>query len=209
MSTRTYILSWKATATGVEDVQAKAYATQAEAERALPGESVSRKAFVVRIPQDLVGTSSQNVALYNALSGDSVKRFETQTIGRNRLFQAMTDKFGMLELSVAPAAEATDEPTTTTSTAGEAPVEEGADDMASKKKANGKKSNGTGGRARKFELTAKVTVLAKENPHRKGTWGFKQFEMYRTGMTVGTLLEKGAKVAYLSWNVSRGDIKIG
>jgi len=45
---------------------------------------------------------------------------------------------------------------------------------------------------------AKITILAKENPKRKGSAAAKRFALYTSGMKVSTALEKG---------VTRGDLR--
>jgi hypothetical protein len=72
------------------------------------------------------------------------------------------------------------------------------------------KGNG-GGRGRKglFPLDAKIKVLAKENPHRKGTILHKYFDKYKTGMTVQTALDAGIVWANLRYLNGRELIQVG
>jgi hypothetical protein len=74
-------------------------------------------------------------------------------------------------------------------------------------KAKAAKSNG---KAQTFSPEAKITVLAKENPKRKGTAEFKRFAKYKSGMTVAAAKELGiANNLNLTIDVQREYIKVG
>lgn len=71
--------------------------------------------------------------------------------------------------------------------------------MADKKE---KKSAAKRGRRMPEELLAKkIKLLVKENPKREGTASYKEFALYKSGMTVGALLEKGLRAAALRWDL--------
>jgi len=84
--------------------------------------------------------------------------------------------------------------------------------MAKAKKAKSEK-NGSGrrGRAPAYGDDATITKLVEGNPKRAGTRGHEVFAMYRTGMKVGTLVEKTSRaeaLANLRWDVSKGHISV-
>lgn len=94
---------------------------------------------------------------------------------------------------------------------GEKPVASpvAADKKDKKKKAkNVKGGGGKGGKAAtNFDKEAKITVLVKENPKRKGSLSAKRFSNYKTGMTVAEAIEKGLGPD-LAWDISHGFIKV-
>ena len=81
---------------------------------------------------------------------------------------------------------------------------------AEKKKAAPKATSGRG-----FSPEAKIKVLAKENPHRKGTILHRYFELYEPGMTVEEAEAAGAKAKLedvrlnLRYLRSKGVLSIG
>lgn len=79
-----------------------------------------------------------------------------------------------------------------------------------KAKAAAKKANGASrGRRGSYDPGAKITLLAKENPKRKGTKAFKRFEKYRPGMTVQEALDAGVSWADLRWDNGHRLIRVG
>jgi hypothetical protein len=72
---------------------------------------------------------------------------------------------------------------------------------AAKKKAPAKKA-APPARA-KFSDTAKIKLLAKENPRRKGTEAYERFAKFKDGMTVGEFVK--ACERHPNWN-ARGTI---
>ena len=56
---------------------------------------------------------------------------------------------------------------------------------------------------------AKITVLAAENPKRKGSESAARFAKYKTGMTYAQAIEKGLTRADISWDLKHGYIKLG
>ena len=78
----------------------------------------------------------------------------------------------------------------------------------SKSKTAAKKAT-RGKRTPRFTPEQKITLLAKENPRRKGRTG-KVFGYYKTEMTVGQFLAKpDALMVDLLADVERGHIKVG
>lgn len=63
-----------------------------------------------------------------------------------------------------------------------------------------KKSDEARGRKGTFELTSVITVLAKENPKRKGSEAEKLFKLYKTGQTVAAALKAGVRWRDLRWD---------
>jgi hypothetical protein len=83
---------------------------------------------------------------------------------------------------------------------------------AAKKKAPAKKAAAVG-RA-KFSDTAKITVLVKDNPRRKGTVAYEKFSKFKSGMTVGEFIKAGER--HEDWDmrgiigtaIARGQISV-
>lgn len=94
----------------------------------------------------------------------------------------------------------------------------GDDEMAAKKEKGAKKANGNGkpkknvgrkGRTGKFPMDGVVTVLAGENPKRKGSEAASRFAKYKTGKTVSEMITAGVRWTDLNWDSEHGHIKIG
>ncbi len=67
------------------------------------------------------------------------------------------------------------------------------------KKAVAKKAAGSKGRRAKYSDDAKITLLVKENPRRKGTVAYDKFSKFRSGMTVGEFMKAGER--HEDWNM--------
>lgn len=158
---------------------------------------------VVQIAQDLTMTGPTLIQLHNELTGENVKRFETATVGRNRFFTALTARYADAAMSVTSTPKAEPVPAAVTS---ETNDEENTE-MAAKKKTAPKTIKKSGRRSR-FSDDQIIHIIHKENPHGKGTWGAKQYALYKNGMTIGKAREEGAKSAYIGWDVDRGHIKV-
>lgn len=61
----------------------------------------------------------------------------------------------------------------------------------------------------KLDLTAKITVVSKENPKREGSGANKRFALYKTGMTVGEFLKAGGIPPDVHWDSKQNFIKLG
>lgn len=59
-----------------------------------------------------------------------------------------------------------------------------------------------------FKLDAKITVIAKDNPKRRGSKEAKRFDRYRNGMTVQAARDLGMDNLNLTGDVERGYIKV-
>lgn len=59
-----------------------------------------------------------------------------------------------------------------------------------------------------FSDTAKITVVAKESPKRKGSNRDIRFQKYRTGMTIRQYLEAGGRSSDIKVDHEAGHIKI-
>lgn len=74
------------------------------------------------------------------------------------------------------------------------------------------KANGNGaakaGRASKFSDDAKIKILAKEPPHRKGTKNAQVFAKYVEGMTVAAALKKGIPLSNIRYEAGLNNIKV-
>lgn len=55
---------------------------------------------------------------------------------------------------------------------------------------------------------ATITVLAAENPKRKGTAAFDRFKIYKDGMSVADFLKKGGKSIDLGYDTKAGHISL-
>lgn len=75
---------------------------------------------------------------------------------------------------------------------------------ASKKKGAGESR----GRPGSFTPEAKITVLAKENPKRKGSNAEKLFKLYKTGQTVAEALKLGVRWRDLRWDAKEKFISV-
>lgn len=75
-------------------------------------------------------------------------------------------------------------------------------------KAPAKKKEGRG-RPSEFPMDAKITIKAKENPHRAGTILHKQFAKYKSGMTVEKALAAGVLLVNIRYLSKLGHIKVG
>ncbi|HEV8493860.1 MAG TPA: hypothetical protein VGR76_16400 [Candidatus Angelobacter sp.] len=67
------------------------------------------------------------------------------------------------------------------------------------KKAAKKASGASKGRRAKFSDDAKITLLVKENPRRKGTVAYDKFAKFKSGMTVGEFIKAGER--HEDWNM--------
>jgi hypothetical protein len=89
------------------------------------------------------------------------------------------------------------------------PSEEG--DMAGKKTKKTKKARAEGGAARgrksKFE-GKKIYKLVSENPRRKGTHGYKAFDILTNGMTYETYIERGGEPKHLQWDIDHKFVEV-
>ena len=51
-------------------------------------------------------------------------------------------------------------------------------------------------------------MVAKENPHRKGSKAFERFKKMRDGLTVAAYVKKGESRSTLAHHVAKGYIKV-
>ena len=70
------------------------------------------------------------------------------------------------------------------------------------------KSNGNGTTHKAFAPDAKITLLVKDNPKRKGTKEAKRFDKYRNGMTIAQAYEAGMNSLNLTRDIERKCIKV-
>jgi len=59
-----------------------------------------------------------------------------------------------------------------------------------------------------FRADAKISVLAQENPKRKGSAAHRRFAKYKSGQTVAEALTAGVQREYLRWDARRKFIKV-
>lgn len=73
-----------------------------------------------------------------------------------------------------------------------------------------KKEAGAGrGRKGTFALDAKIKVLAKDNPKRKGSKAFKTFAKYKSNMTVAEAIKAGINWSALRYDSAHEIISVG
>lgn len=204
-----------------EDVKVLRCSDLAMAKKVAAAQPSNRTAFAVATATDIsviALTGATVLKLYNALAERPVTKFENRTIGHERLIRLLEEKFGNVELTVSDEPDDGNPPPTETqhdAEPGEAQtdagptMEEGADDMAAKKKAAkaAKTKAPKTGRTRK-NADAKITLLVKENPKRKGTAAHARYAKYETGMTVGEALKKGITSADLVYDAKHNYIRI-
>jgi hypothetical protein len=56
--------------------------------------------------------------------------------------------------------------------------------------------------------TAIITVVAGDNPKRKGTLSFTRFNIYRTGMSVGEYIAAGGRSGDINHDLAAGYITL-
>lgn len=61
---------------------------------------------------------------------------------------------------------------------------------------------------RPTHITKVIEVLVQGNPRRKGTAGFKSFELYKPKMTVGEYFVAGGRSNDLAWDIKHGFVKL-
>lgn len=79
------------------------------------------------------------------------------------------------------------------------------------KKAKAKPEANGGGRPGPkgtFSRTAKIKIVAKENPYREGTKSAKWFAVYKEGMTVEAAIAAGTPRHHIRWDAVQGNIKL-
>lgn len=82
-------------------------------------------------------------------------------------------------------------------------------DMATKKKTTKKTSNGNGVRGRKSKYEGKkIYKLVTENPRRKGTHGYKAFELITSGMLYETYIKNGGEPKHLQWDIDHKFVEV-
>jgi hypothetical protein len=62
--------------------------------------------------------------------------------------------------------------------------------------------------ADRFPLDATIKVLIDGNPRREGSETHERFALYRSGMKVGTFIERGGWFGDLRWDVARKHIEL-
>ncbi len=59
-----------------------------------------------------------------------------------------------------------------------------------------------------FPKTAKITVVASENPKRQGSLAHTRFAKYKTGQTIEAFIAAGGTAGDVKWDLEAGHIKI-
>ncbi len=116
--------------------------------------------------------------------------------------------------NVSPVTPTAPAPTPAPATNGQDPVPASVKPRAPRKPRAAKKAApAKRGGARLFSDSAKITIVLKgkaevDKKRRPGTNGRKFWGIYKTGMTVGTALKKGAELHDLRWCVKKGFITL-
>ena len=158
-------------------------------------------AHVIETALDLsdrvIFSNSVLVTIYNkiAAGAGSVRRFESLSYARERVFGEIVRRFGSDAYTTpTPAPEPATGPVATTK---EKPT-----------MAKAKTTAATRGRKPNISDGAKIVVLAGENPKREGSEAHGRFALYRSGMKVSTFIEKGGRRIDLAYDAAKEYIRI-
>lgn len=55
---------------------------------------------------------------------------------------------------------------------------------------------------------AVIVKVAKTNPRKEGTYGFKSFSLIKSGMPVSKFVANGGRMVDLRWDVEKGNLKL-
>lgn len=58
------------------------------------------------------------------------------------------------------------------------------------------------------DKSLRIVKLVKDNPRKKGTFGFKSFSKIKNGMTVEAFQEAGGRLKDMHWDVNHGYLKL-
>ena len=73
---------------------------------------------------------------------------------------------------------------------------------------NGTQATAKRGPKHKLSPSARITVLAKTNPHRPGSADFDRFNLYKSKMTVEEALKAGVRSRDINWHAAKGCIRV-
>lgn len=150
---------------------------------------VSSQAGLKDVPTALL------VILYNIAASEPESHAKTITKFSDRP-TAEKRVWSVIEYLAKPGA--TPEPVASTSE----PSEEGEDMAKKQKKTKKARTEGGAARGRKSKYEGKkIYKLVSENPRRKGTHGFKAFELITSGMNYETYIERGGEPKHLQWDI--------
>lgn len=135
-------------------------------------------AYVIENAEDVTFSGTLLVAVYNALTGSGIKKFETREIGVRRLLAA---------LQTLPTSKETPMETETVTNEAETP-------------------KAKRGRASRFASEHRIRVVSEKNPKRGKA--AERFNLYRDGMTVEQYLAAGGTTADLAWDTTKGLVQV-
>lgn len=141
--------------------------------------------YVVEKEEDVPWALPMMVAVYNALTGEAVKRFADRPSGVKRVFGAL-------------AAKAVDAPFTSSP--------EGAISQSPQNQVEGKKMKG---RAPAIADDTKIKVVSENNPKRAGSKAATYWPSYKDGATVAELVAAGVPRGDINYNLEKGYIQVG
>lgn len=142
------------------------------------------------------------VAFYNDVTGKTIKKFETRAVGVERCLKLLAAPTSAL---AAVAREITSGPTPRTA-GGRPIVTAPAKKVAARKAAPKARPTATKPRIVKDPDTARITVLARENPKKFGA--AERFALYRNGMTVSAYIAAGGQRRDVAWDVKMKFISV-
>jgi hypothetical protein len=172
-------------------------ATVADARRAEIGEGawcVSSQTALKDVPTTLL------IVLYNIAASEPESHAKTITKFSDR---------AVAEKRTWPVIEYLAKPGTPPAAPIASSSEEG--DMATKgKKTKKTRANGPEGQRGRISKYAgkKLYKLVKDNPRRKGTHGFKAFDLITSGMLYETYIEAGGEPKHLQWDIDHKFVEV-
>ena len=176
-------------------------AADAYAFEVLPGD---RTAHVVAEEGDLSERTIFNgptlVAIFNAITNNDpgVKKFESLTYAKERVFRTLRDRFGAVPYTVIPTPTPEPAPAPVSGKPRKEPTVAKSDTP----------TTGRRGRPSAFADDMIITKLVDKNPKREGSAAFDRFALYRNGMKVKTFLEKGGSGADLTYDSAHEYISV-
>lgn len=147
-----------------------------------PGSHAGGCAYVVETEADVTFGGSLLVDVFKALTGESVKKFESRAVGVKRLLKALEER-------ATPVPEPEPEPI----------------DNPKEVKKMSDVTNGT--RARRNDADV-IRVTVDKNPKREGSEAHDRFALYRDGMTLAEYVAAGGRRSDLAYDTKHGFVTV-
>lgn len=197
-----YVLTYNK---GFADCSVERFDNRPAADKAAAAHEGKEDGLAVSGTDDLKHFSMHELTeLYKALSGgDGPSRFRDMVKGASRVWAVIQGTWA--QMNQAEDAEQTTEGT-------ETEQEDGVKKTAKKATRGRAKTSpavkrGAGSRSR-IDRDMKIHKLVSENPRKKGTEGYKSWDIMTNGMKVGTFLEKGGRIQDLKWDLERKRVEL-